>query len=162
MTQTRGIWTVPVIVTLVVVVFDRITKLWIDTNLGPIEGTSIPVLEPWLFLTYVKNTGVAFGMFQGIPHFFTIMNIGISIGALYMYRYQMLHTPLTKLAMGGILGGAIGNIIDRIRQGFVTDFVHVTWFPGIFNVADAAITLSVVALTIASLRNEVEPPRDDV
>jgi signal peptidase II len=152
----------PLVVMVVIVVFDRLTKLWIDGNLGPIEGTSIPVLEPWLYLTYVKNTGVAFGMFQGVPHFFTIMNIFISIGALYMYRYQMLHTVLTKLAMGGILGGAIGNIIDRIRQGFVTDFVHVTWFPGIFNVADAAITLSVVALVIGSLRNEIEPARDDV
>jgi signal peptidase II len=67
---------------------------------------------------------------------------------------------LTKLAIGGIVGGAIGNIIDRVRQGFVTDFVHVTWFPGIFNVADSAITVSVIALAIASLRNEVELTRD--
>jgi signal peptidase II len=96
------------------------------------------------------------------------MNILISLGAMYMYRYQMSHTMVTQLAMGGILGGAVGNIIDRIRQGFVTDFVHVTWFPGIFNVADSAITVSVIALVIASLRDELEPasketeqPRDN-
>ncbi len=168
MREFRQYWRVPTIVFIVVLVFDRVTKWWIDTNLGPIEGTSMPVLPPWLYLTYVKNTGVAFGLFQGIPHFFTVMNIIISLGAIYMYRYQMSHTLVTKLAMGGILGGAIGNIIDRIRQGFVTDFVHVTWFPGIFNVADSAITVSVIALVIASLRDELDPqsketelPRDN-
>jgi len=160
MSDIRRIWSIPALVIVVVVIFDRITKAWIDTHLGPIEGTSIPIIEPWLRLTYVRNTGVAFGLFQGIPHFFTIMNIIISGAAVYMYRYQMVHTVLTKLAIGGIVGGAIGNIIDRLRQGFVTDFVHVTWFPGIFNVADSAITISVIALAIASLRNEVELTRD--
>lgn len=161
MNEFRQYWRIPTIVFVVVLVLDRITKWWIDTNLGPIEGTSIAILQPWLYLTYVKNTGVAFGMFQGVPHFFTVMNILISIGAVYMYRYQMSHSLLTQLAMGGILGGAIGNIIDRIRQGFVTDFVHVTWFPGIFNVADSAITVSVIALVIASLRDELEPSKKE-
>lgn len=168
MSEFRQYWRIPAIVFTIIVVFDRITKWWIDANLGPIEGTSMPVLPPWLYLTYVKNTGVAFGLFQGVPHFFTVMNILISIGAMYMYRYQMNHTVVTQLAMGGILGGAIGNIIDRIRQGFVTDFVHVTWFPGIFNVADSAITVSIIALIIISLRDELEPqsketelPRDN-
>jgi signal peptidase II len=105
-------------------------------------------------LTYIKNTGVAFGMFQGIPHFFTVMNILISFGALYMYRYQMSHTLATQFCIGGIVGGAVGNIVDRLRQGFVTDFVHVTWFPGIFNVADSAITVSVIVLILVTLRPE--------
>lgn len=168
MSEFRQYWRIPAIVFTVIVVLDRITKWWIDTNLGPVEGTSMPVLPPWLYLTYVKNTGVAFGLFQGMPHFFTVMNILISLGAMYMYRYQMNHTIVTQLAMGGILGGAIGNIIDRIRQGFVTDFVHVTWFPGIFNVADSAITVSIIALVIVSLRDELDPttketeqPRDN-
>lgn len=156
MSEFRQYWRIPAIVFIVIVTLDRITKWWIDTNLGPIEGTSMPVLPPWLYLTYVKNTGVAFGLFQGVPHVFTVMNILISLGAMYMYRYQMNHTVVTQLAMGGILGGAIGNIIDRIRQGFVTDFVHVTWFPGIFNVADSAITVSVIALVITSLRDELD------
>lgn len=154
MSEFRTYWRIPLIVFVVIVIADRITKWWIDTNLGPVPGTSMPIWEPWLYLTYVQNTGVAFGMFQGVPHFFTIMNIVISAVALYIYRYQMAHTLWTQISIGGIIGGAIGNIIDRIRQGFVTDFVHVTWFPGIFNVADSAITVCVILLALESLRND--------
>lgn len=154
-------WRVPLLVFVIINVLDRISKWWIETNLGPVEGTSMPILPPWLYLTYIHNTGVAFGMFQGIPHFFTIVNIIISIGALYLYRTQMAHTPLVQICVGGIVGGAVGNIIDRIRQGYVTDFVHVTWFPGIFNVADSAITVCVILLAIATWYNESrEPARD--
>ena len=154
-------WRIPLLVFVIINILDRLTKWWIEQNLGPIEGTSMPILPPWLYLTYIHNTGVAFGMFQGIPHFFTIINIVISIGALYMYRTQMQHTPLVQMCVGGIVGGAVGNIIDRIRQGYVTDFVHVTWFPGIFNVADSAITVSVIVLAIATWYNESrEPARD--
>jgi signal peptidase II len=154
MSEFTRYWRLPVLVFVLIVVADRLSKWWIDTNLGPIEGTSIPVIAPWLYLTYIKNTGVAFGMFQGIPHFFTVMNIVISFGAIYMYRYQMPHTLATQFCIGGIVGGAVGNIVDRLRQGFVTDFVHVTWFPGIFNVADSAITVSVIVLILVTLRPE--------
>ncbi|MFN5934689.1 MAG: signal peptidase II [Roseiflexaceae bacterium] len=154
-------WRVPLLVFIVINVFDRLSKWWIETNLGPVVGTSMPILPPWLYLTYIHNTGVAFGLFQGVPHFFTIIIIVISIGALYLYRTQMPHTTVVQLCVGGIVGGAVGNIIDRIRQGYVTDFVHVTWFPGIFNVADSAITVSVIALVIATWYYETrESPRD--
>jgi signal peptidase II len=148
MQEFRTYWRIPSIIFVFIVVF--------DTNLGPVEGTSIEILAPWLYLTYVKNTGVAFGLFQGVPHFFTIVNIIISAVALYVYRYQMSKTLLTQICIGGIIGGAIGNIIDRIRQGFVTDFVHVTWFPGIFNVADSAITVCVIVLALESIRNDTQ------
>lgn len=154
MSEFNRYWRIPLLVFVMINILDRLSKWWIETNLGPIEGTSMPVLPPWLYLTYIHNTGVAFGMFQGIPHFFTVMNIVISIGALYMYRTQMPHTPLVQICVGGIVGGAIGNIVDRLRQGYVTDFVHVTWFPGIFNVADSAITVCVIVLAIATWRNE--------
>jgi signal peptidase II len=98
-------------------------------------------------LTFVKNNGVAFGMFQGIPHFFTLTSIVISIGALLFYRYQLPNNrPWIQISVGMIVGGAIGNIIDRIRYGYVVDFVHVSWFPGIFNMADSAITIGVLML----------------
>jgi lipoprotein signal peptidase len=65
MSDIRRIWTIPAIVMFVLIVLDRVTKAWIDANLGPIEGTSIPVIEPWLRLTYVRNTGVA-GIMAGL------------------------------------------------------------------------------------------------
>lgn len=161
MSEFSRYWRIPLLVFVVINICDRLSKWWIETNLGPIEGTSMPILPPWLYLTYIHNTGVAFGMFQGIPHFFTVMNIIISIGALYMYRTQMSHTPLVQICVGGIVGGAVGNIVDRLRQGYVTDFVHVTWFPGIFNVADSAITVSVIVLALATWRAETsESSRD--
>jgi signal peptidase II len=86
-------------------------------------------------------------MFQGIPYFFTLTSIVISIGALLFYRYQLPNNrPWIQVSVGMIVGGAIGNIIDRVRYGYVVDFVHVSWFPGIFNLADSAITVGVLML----------------
>lgn len=143
----RRRWQRPALVALVVIVLDQLTKAWILQLLGPVEGTSRPLLGQWLSFTFVKNTGVAFGMFRGIPHFFTITSILISIGAILFYRYQLPnHRPWVQVTLGLIVGGAIGNIIDRIRLSYVVDFVHVSWFPGIFNLADSAITIGVVML----------------
>ena len=129
------------------IALDQVAKAWVLRMLGPSEGTSIPLLGRWLSLTFVKNNGVAFGMFQGIPHFFTLTSIVISIGALLFYRYQLPNNrPWIQISIGMIVGGAIGNIIDRIRYGYVVDFVHVSWFPGIFNVADSVITVGVLML----------------
>jgi signal peptidase II len=137
----------PALVGVVVIVLDQVSKAWILRALGPDEGTSLPLLGSWLSLTYIKNNGVAFGMFQGIPYFFTITSIVISIGALLFYRYQLPNNrPWIQVSVGMIVGGAIGNIIDRLRYGHVVDFVHVSWFPGIFNLADSAITIGVLML----------------
>jgi signal peptidase II len=137
----------PALVGVVVIVLDQVSKAWILRALGPDEGRSVPLLGSWLSLTFIKNNGVAFGMFQGIPHFFTITSIVISVGALLFYRYQLPNNrPWIQVSVGMIVGGAIGNIIDRLRYGYVVDFVHVSWFPGIFNLADSAITVGVLML----------------
>lgn len=143
----RQRWAYPLAVMLIIIVLDQLSKVWILRTLGPVEGTSKPVLGAWLSFTFIKNTGVSFGLFQGIPHFFTITSILISIGAALFYRFQLPHNRFwIQLSIGLILGGAIGNIIDRLRYHFVVDFVHVRWFPGIFNLADSAITVGVVML----------------
>lgn len=137
----------PIVIAAVIILLDQAAKAWIVRTLGPIEGTSRPLLGEWLSLTFIKNNGVAFGMFRDIPYFFTITSVLISIGAIYFYRYHLPnHHPLVQLSLGLILGGAIGNIVDRLRDGFVIDFIHVHWFPGIFNVADSAISVGVVML----------------
>jgi signal peptidase II len=145
--ELRRHWVRPALVALGIIALDQISKAEILRVLGPVEGTSRPLLGSWLSLTYVKNTGVAFGFFRGIPHFFTFTSVLISLGAIYFYRFHLPNDrPWVQLSLGMIVGGAIGNIIDRLRYGFVVDFVHVSWFPGIFNLADSAITIGVLML----------------
>jgi signal peptidase II len=145
--ELRQRWARPAAVAAAVIVLDQLTKAWIWSTLGPTAGTSVPLLGSWLSFTFVKNTGVAFGLFSGIPYFFTITSVLISVGAILFYRYQLPNNrPWVQASLGLIVGGAIGNIIDRLRLGFVIDFVHVSWFPGIFNLADSAITIGVVML----------------
>jgi signal peptidase II len=143
--ELRSRWLRPALVAAVVIALDQASKAWILRVLEPDE--SIPLIGSWLSLTYVRNTGVAFGLFRGIPYFFTITSILISVGAVLFYRYQLPNNrPWVQLSVGMIVGGAIGNIIDRLRFGYVVDFVHVSWFPGIFNIADSAITVGVIML----------------
>jgi len=140
-------WARPLAVVVAVILLDQLTKAWILQTLGPNEGTTRPLLGAWLSFTYVKNNGVAFGLFRGIPYFFTITSIVISIGAILFYRFQLPNNrPWVQYSLGLIVGGAIGNIIDRVRYSYVVDFVHVRWFPGIFNLADSAITIGVIML----------------
>ena len=142
--ELKRYWMRPGLLCLAVIVVDQIAKVAVWRTLGPNEGTSIPLVGDWLRLTLVHNTGVAFGLFQGFPQIFTLTSILISIGAAVFYRLQLPYNqPWVQASIGLIVGGAVGNIIDRIRLGFVIDFIHVTWFPGIFNVADSAITIGV-------------------
>lgn len=145
--EIRRYWVRPGIVLALVIALDQIVKGWIWRTLGPNQGTSQPLIGSWLSLTLVKNNGVAFGLFQNIPYFFTITSVLISIGAVYFYRYHLPRDlPWVQVCLGMIVGGAIGNIVDRLRYGFVIDFIHVSWFPGIFNLADSAITVGVIML----------------
>lgn len=164
--ELRRYWVAPGLLALAIITSDQASKAWIWDRLGPEAGTSMPLIDPWLSFTLVKNTGVAFGMFQGVPHFFTVTSILISLGAIYFYRFYLPRSkPWVQISLGLVVGGAIGNIIDRVRQGFVVDFVHVSWFPGIFNVADAAITVGVFMLAGYLLFTGDQPerraPQDD-
>jgi signal peptidase II len=141
--ELRRYWMRPGIISLAVIIADQVTKALIWRTLSP-ENPSMPIMGDWLRLTLVQNTGVAFGLFQGFPHVFTVTSILISIGAVWFYRFHLPENrPWIQACVGLIVGGAIGNIIDRIRQGFVLDFIHISWFPGIFNIADSAITIGV-------------------
>jgi signal peptidase II len=140
-------WLRPALVALIVVALDQVAKAWIWRTLGPVQGTSRPLIGSWLSFTLVKNDGVAFGLFPNFPAFFTVTSIVISLGAIYFYRFHLpKHRPWVQFSVGLIVGGAIGNIIDRLRYGFVIDFIHVSWFRGIFNLADSAITVGVIML----------------
>lgn len=152
---------VPAIIAAVVLVFDQLAKAWVlRTWPQPYTG-DIAIIPNWLELTYIRNTGVAFGMFQGIPQLFTITSIVIVAGAIWFY---IRHVPedhgWLAVSLGLIIGGAIGNVIDRIRFGYVVDFIKT--FDGrfaIFNLADSSIVVGVLlmAVILTMIENQRRP-----
>jgi len=107
-------------------------------------------------LTHIHNTGAAFGLFQGQSFLLTIVgSVGVAfilLYALFLYRqFPFLDNRLGKSALGLILGGAVGNLTDRLRFGYVTDFICVgTWWPA-FNIADSAITVGTIIFAYSLL-----------
>lgn len=127
--------------TLVVVAADQATKALVRANLD--LGSRDGVL-PGIELVHVRNRGVAFGLFAdgGI----VLVAIGIaSVAALLAFFATHSRRPLVWLPTGLLLGGATGNLIDRVRQGFVTDFIDLPLWPS-FNGADICITIGVLSL----------------
>ena len=130
-----------------VVVLDQISKLWIRSHLLP--GESLPEVG-FLRLTYAQNTGSAFGLFANQAFLLSLVAIVGLVIILLFYRYLSEFSIFGTMALGLVFGGAAGNLIDRIRLGYVTDFIDVrSWhdfhWPA-FNVADSAITVGVIAL----------------
>ena len=125
----------------VVLLIDQVTKALVRGGVD--RGSEDPIL-PGLKLVYVRNEGVAFGIAAG-GRTLVIVLISIALLALVLYFSRHLAKPLIWLPTGLLIGGAVGNVIDRIRDGAVTDFLKIPWWPA-FNVADIAITLGVIAL----------------
>jgi len=146
--------TVFFLIALLTVAVDQLSKMWIR-NLLP-EGRSW--VEVGFFrLTHVHNTGGVFGLFQGQSFPLTIVAfIGIAIifvYALFIYRrFPFSDGMLGKSALGLVLGGTIGNVIDRLRFGYVTDFIDFGFWPA-FNIADSAVVIGIIifAYSLGSL-----------
>lgn len=132
-----------------VVALDQITKLWVRLNLAPYE--TVPIFGR-LSLTNVRNTGSAFGLFQNQAFLLTLIAIVGIVAILLFYRYFSKANLLGIFALGLVFGGAIGNLIDRLRFGYVTDFIDVRLWGDfhwpIFNVADSGITVGSIMLII--------------
>ncbi len=143
------------LIALLVVALDQPTKLWIRSNLA--LGESLPETG-FLRLTHVHNTGAAFGLFQGQSFPLTIVaSIGVAVllvYAIFIYRrFPRLDSMLGRSAIWLVLGGTVGNLIDRLRFGYVTDFIDFGFWPA-FNIADSAITVGVI-IFVYSLRSLV-------
>ena len=136
---------------------DQATKYLITSTFVP--GESLPLIPSVLHLTYIQNTGAAFGLFKGQQ----VLFIGLSILVIGWVVTELLRKPgLSDLPMWGcalILGGAAGNLIDRSRLGYVIDFIDIRVWP-VFNVGDSAITIGVALLFLHSFLGRAEP-RDD-
>jgi len=135
------------IVSSLVVILDQLSKLWMYANRPP---THIELLPGFLDLVYFENTGALFGLFHGHTQVFIGLGIASVIAILVFLHYFPPSTTIGVLSFALILSGAVGNLIDRIRLGYVIDFLrmHVqeVFFWPAFNVADAALTVGIVAL----------------
>lgn len=134
----------------VVVALDQFTKHLVVANFLPGESRfAIPHLLRW---TYEQNQHGAFGLFGSSPVLLIGMAIVVLLVFWFSFREQADRSRLVRVAFGMILGGAIGNIVDRLHLHYVVDFVdfYRIW-PNIFNVADACITVGVILLILSSL-----------
>lgn len=139
------------LVTAGVILFDHFTKLIIESRFALNESWQpFPEQLPFWRITHVSNTGAAFGLFPTGSMLFTFVAIIVSVViVLYNYRLPAGH-KLLRLALGLQLGGAMGNLIDRLRLGHVTDWMDVGPWP-VFNVADASIVAGVLILAVLML-----------
>ncbi|HEU5327814.1 MAG: signal peptidase II [Thermomicrobiales bacterium] len=142
------------VIAVVVVVADQLTKAAITARYGPCGSTAfVPVLGSHAGFSYVCNTGTAFSRFQDTP--LVWLPVLVAVVAVVWLWVRSLSTPhlLQQIAFGLILGGAVGNVIDRARLGYVVDFVDVRWSQTlrfyVFNVADSSITIGVILLALA-------------
>ena len=141
-------------IALIIVILDQWTKNMVRT-LIPLGQSWSPWswLEPYVRIVHWQNTGAAFGMFQRFGMVFTVLAFIVSIGILYYYPQVPRKDWAMRLAMAMMLGGAVGNLIDRLTQGTVTDFVSVGTF-AVFNVADACISVGTLILILALWNSE--------
>ena len=136
-----------------IVALDQFTKWLVRSNLGLYE--SWPEGSDFVSIIHVTNSGAAFGILQGqTPFLIATSLLGLAAIVLY-YIYPPMDHGIIRIALGMQLGGAAGNLIDRVRMGEVTDFVDVGSFPT-FNVADSSISVSIVAVLIFFLYQETD------
>ena len=146
------------LIALAVLVADQVTKLMVVASID--EYASIPIIDGFLTLTHVRNSGAAFGLFAGAPagpvRVGLIIVSVLAVVLIWAYAREGWHERRIVAAFGLILGGALGNLIDRLRLGEVVDFIDVYWgqyhWPS-FNVADSAITVGALTLFITMARH---------
>lgn len=134
-----------------IIALDQITKSLVRANLA-FQEVWVPVywLEPYARIVHWKNTGAALGMFQNVDmvnRIISILAVIVSFVILYYYPRIPRQDRVLRFALGLQLGGAVGNLIDRLTQGYVTDFISVGNFP-VLNLADASISTGVAILII--------------
>ena len=147
--SSRRWWNIVFITTAAVIITaDQLSKNWVRNYTG-----EFPIVEVGIFrIIDVQNTGSSFGLFQGqnfiltIVAFFGIALI-LGLGTVITLRYPLLDTWYTKLVLGLILGGTVGNLIDRLARGYVTDFIDVGPWPT-FNVADSSMVCGTIMLAL--------------
>jgi len=141
------------LIALVVIALDQLTKRAVQQNLA--LGEALLVFPPWEFVRIVHwvNTGAAFGMFQGGNAVLIGLTVAITLAILIYYQTLPEDHLFQRICLALMVGGSIGNLIDRLTLGYVVDFVAVGRFP-VFNLADSCVTVSVILLLISTIIEE--------
>lgn len=147
----RRHWPVFVGLAGIVVVLDQLTKAWLVSFLAP--GESVMVVGDWIRLVHAQNNGGLFGLLHGQAVVFGVVSL-VVVGLIVLYHARSNPSRYLSITLGLLLGGAIGNLVDRFRLGYVVDFVDagvggLRWYT--FNVADTAISFALILLLAASV-----------
>lgn len=140
-----------------IIVADQLTKAWMISGLDLREVGRVPVWPPIFNFSWVENRGVSFGLFGDGSARWLLSVFSIVVTGVLAWWATRADRRLLAWAIGLVMGGAVGNVIDRIRFGYVVDFLDFSgtgFFPWVFNVADSAITVGVVLLILDSLLSE--------
>jgi signal peptidase II len=138
-----------------VVVADQVSKALLLGLVGPGSGRkSLEIVGPWLELEYAQNRGAAFGLFPHLGSLVTVTAIVILFGLVWQFARERQPQWWQIVATGAIVGGALGNLVDRTHLGYVVDFIAVGPWPN-FNVADSAVTIGALLLCWGWLRSSV-------
>ncbi len=130
----------------IIVILDQIFKFLIVKKV--MLYTGVEVIKNFFYITHIKNHGIAFGLFKNRNTFFVISTSIVIVFLLYLtYKFYNKNIIMTY-CLSFIIGGAIGNLIDRIKYGYVIDYLQFTFFPPVFNFADASIVCGAVVLSL--------------
>ncbi len=134
------------VLSLVIIAADQIIKYFVVENLRGID--SVPFIGNLLTLTYVENRGAAFGMMQNMSWFFAIVTVLMVVLFFYIIIKKKITSKFFVLCTVLIVGGGVGNLIDRLFRGFVVDYLQLSFFPYVCNLADYCITVGAFLLII--------------
>lgn len=150
----------------IIITLDQITKEWVRNNIPKFSSMiPIPALGEYFVFEHVDNYGAAFGILQNQGALFIVIAIVVAIAILVYVRYLPIDQTFVRFLLGLQLGGAVGNLVDRINQGFVTDFVKMG-IPGVYywpnyNIADSSIVVGVIALGIYIIMDDIRKQRQE-
>lgn len=147
---------------LLVIVLDQLSKAWVVSGIDLPEVRQIVVWDPIFSLTWVRNFGVSFGLFGDGSARWLLTVFSIAVSVVLAVWATRTNRRLLISAIGLVMGGALGNVIDRIRFGYVVDFLDFSGlgFPWVFNIADAAINIGVGLLILDALLSERAAKRE--
>lgn len=133
-----------------VVALDQITKIIVRAEFEP--GSSVRLIGDFVYLTYVQNRGVAFGLAQGLSVYLSLIGL-IAFAALYFVFPEIFSSRISWFYTGMITGGAISNLFDRLYLGWVTDFIDLRFWP-VFNIADSSVFIGVVIMVYTLIKSD--------